>query len=148
DVDSILESLVDGVNLPGSDIQVDFAPVARAWLSAGVEHHFALAEPHDGKRQAVRAVVPRVAHGESDGGVPLNGRADVGHMNHRSDGLRHALSIIRRSRRPRYAPSVHSLMPIRKYIRPAMPTDRGATTFNTAATTADISPMPARLMLL
>jgi len=88
DLHSILKMAVKIVNIVDIEIQIDFPTALRARLPARVEHDLATSEREARKTKPVTTIVERVIYRESDALIPIDGRAHVGHMDHRYHSFR------------------------------------------------------------
>src|SRR5260221_11600732 len=91
DLDAILDSTVERIDLLCVRVEIDFAAMLGAELSPGAEHHFTSAEGHDREAQAVVTVAVGFLDLEPDVFVPIDRSPHVGHVEHWNDLLLHGL---------------------------------------------------------
>jgi hypothetical protein len=76
---------IDVVNMR---IEIEFPSAVGTWAAAGIQHYIALSQSQ--QRPVDLAAIALAIDGadfEADGGVPLSGGTNVGHMNHRNDSF-------------------------------------------------------------
>ena len=90
DINSILQSLVKFVHIVGIHVKIDFAAMFVAWFTTFTEHDLSISERDDGEAQSLACVIAVGSNNfETYSRVPIDGRTNVGHVDHWNDSFRH-----------------------------------------------------------
>src|SRR3569832_532002 len=92
DLDAILNSIVEGVDVLGVRVEIHFATVLRTGPAARAKHHFAGTERHHRETQAALTVVIGHRDIEPDLAIPVDGLSHVWYVEHWNDLLLHGLT--------------------------------------------------------
>src|SRR3569832_2604278 len=93
DLDAILNSIVEGVDVLGVRVEIHFATVFGTGPAARAKHHFACTERHHRETQAALTVVIGHRDIEPDVTIPVDGLSHVWYVEHWNDLLLLGLSL-------------------------------------------------------